>query len=611
MNVIYKTKIFSGDGQTFLRPFLLHIPICSIVGNANAGGYMNPTGQNAGEFSAAYQAYQWAYIRWDQNTTFLTGGGAWSAFYGWNNVVGLMEFFGGTPTVNSAIRIVFNNGSYIKITVTAVYSASDRKQVECKFQYYLANDSLVGTVYMRPYLDISGTSYNSYCNIFPFAYPDSNGNYSDTHLRCFEGTYYVSGVGQYGINSRLITKYNSNTEIANSQCSINSGDPVITIFTQIDLSNFLSGIIPVDQDDPYQDIEDSQPSGPAEGSGIPDSAGIDVPDLPSVSVTDTGFLSLFVCGLSDIKALADYMWSSSFDLDTLRKLFANPMDCIIGLNLLPVPVSYGTAKFVKVGNLYTSVELNPATSQWVSKSMGSLVIDKPYGNYLDHAPYTKCQLYLPYIGTVPISIDDIMGKTVTLTYHVDILTCACIAFLEADGDVLYQFSGTCGYSIPVSGDDYRQVVSSVISLAATAGGALISGGMAAPAAAGTMTAKQAARAAAKQAAAKVADQSLALSTGASMASNVMNAKPTIERSGAIGGSSGIMGVQRAYFIFEMPDACKPAKQYHYLGYPGFITTTVGDLSGYAEFESIILDGIACTEEERGMIEALCAGGIYV
>ena len=596
---IYKVQIFSGDGSTFIRPYLLYIPRVSVSAGYTGAGNIALKYNTALECATAFNHDYFNGIDLYQTIFALHADPASQLVnYGWQHCLILDGLFDGSMVVGNSRRLVFSTGAYILATITA-YTAPNYEQITVTLAYKTPNDTQITTATIYAGLDNYGSWQNPKSSIaFPFVYRQTDGSLTNTKLRDFVGLrtgrsyqtdYTPVTWGNWGIYSSTTTWLSEG----------------------VDLADWYNGIEPVDPDDPYQDIPDSTPSGPAEGTGIPDTAGIDVPDLPSVSVTDTGFLSLFVCDLSDIKTLADYMWSSSFDLDTLRKLFANPMDCIIGLNLLPVAVGSGTPKFIKVGNLYTSVELSPATSQWVSKSMGSLVIDKPYGNYLDHAPYTKCQLYLPYIGTVPISIDDIMGKTVTLTYHVDILTCACVAFLEADGDVLYQFSGTCGYSIPISGDDYRQVVSSVISIAATAGGALISGGMAAPAAAGTMTAKQAARAAAKQAAAKVADQSLALSTGASMASNVMNAKPTIERSGAIGGSSGIMGVQRAYFIFEMPDACKPAKQYHYLGYPGFITTTVGDLSGYAEFESIILDGIACTEEERGMIEALCAGGIYV
>lgn len=353
-----------------------------------------------------------------------------------------------------------------------------------------------------------------------------------------------------------------------------------TVFNN--LSTFFTGLTPIDESDPYVDIPDSEPSGPAAGTGIPDTAGIDIPSLPSVSVLDTGFVNLFNPTMAQVQSLADYMWAGLFDINTFRKIFADPMDCILGFNMVPVNVPSGSAAAVVVGNISTGVNMNVATSQWVELDCGSITLDLPYGSYLDYAPYSKVSLYLPYIGMVELSTDDVMGRTLTLKYHVDVLSCSCVAYLKCGPDVLYQFTGSCGYSIPLTGENFRQMISAVINIATNIAGAAVTGGM-----------------------------SAAVGAGASVAQNVMNAKPEIHRSGSIGSSAGLMGIQKAFLILELPRACKPAKQYHYTGYPGFITVTVGDLTGYAEFEDIILDGFACTSEERAMIESACKGGIYL
>ena len=96
-----------------------------------------------------------------------------------------------------------------------------------------------------------------------------------------------------------------------------------------------------------------------------------------------------------------------------------------------------------------------------------------------------------------------------------------------------------------------------------------------------------------------------------MVDAVMGLKPEVHRSGSVGGSTGLMGGQTPYLIMELPNICKPTKQYHYLGYPSFVTKKLGDLSGFASFESVILDGIGCTDEERNMILAMCREGIYL
>lgn len=354
--------------------------------------------------------------------------------------------------------------------------------------------------------------------------------------------------------------------------------------TRADFDAWLLGIEPIDTNDPYQDIDNSTPSGPASGDGIPATDGIDIPGLPTVSVVDTGFVTLFNPTLSQVKDLASYMWAGLFDINTFRKIFADPMDCILGFNMLPVSIPDGGQGEVIVGNISTGVLMTKASSQWVEVDCGTLAVPEPYGSYLDWAPYIKISLMLPYIGIVELSTDDVMGRTLALKYHVDVLSCSCVAFLKCGPDTLYQFTGSCGYSIPVTGDNFRQMISNIVSIAATVGGAVASGGITAPA---------------------------AVAAGASVAQNVMNSKPEIHRSGAIGASAGIMGIQKPFLIMEIPKACKPKKQYHYLGYPSFVTVQLNNISGYAEFDSIILDGVPCTEAERQMILALCKGGVYL
>lgn len=336
--------------------------------------------------------------------------------------------------------------------------------------------------------------------------------------------------------------------------------------------------------DPYDYMDPSGPSGPADASGIPENDPIEIPDVPSVSAADTGFITLFNPSLAQVKDLADYMWTGLFDLATYKKIFADPMDCLLGFNMLPVAIPHGTAVAVRVGNISTGINMYPATSQWVEVDCGSINVGDAFGNYLSYSPYTKYSMYLPYIGIVELSTDDVVGKTITLKYHVDVLSCSCVAYLKCGDSVLYQFTGSCGYSIPVSGNDFRSTVANIVSIAATIGGAVATGGLSAPA---------------------------TIAAGASISQNVMNSKPEIHRSGAIGGSAGIMGMQKPYLIVEYPNPCKPSKQYHYTGYPSFVTVKLNDISGYAEFEEILIEGVPCTEAEQAMIKNLCKEGIFL
>lgn len=309
---------------------------------------------------------------------------------------------------------------------------------------------------------------------------------------------------------------------------------------------------------------------------------VDFPSLPTVSTADTGFITLFNPSLDELRSLSNYMWSSGFDIDTLKKLFANPMDAILGLSIVPVAVPNGGSDVVTVGNISTGVKMTKAGSQYVEVDCGTLNVNEFWGGYLDYDPYTKAELYLPYCGTHPLSVDDIMGKAVHVKYHVDVLSGACCAYVKCGGSVLYTFIGQCSSSIPISGNDWTNVINGVLSAAVSIGSMVATGGASAP---------------------------MAVSSLASTAVNSM--KPTVEKSGAMGGTGGMLAIQTPYMILTRPNQALPTNQNKFTGYPAFITENLSDITGYTEIDSVHLENIPATEQELSEIESLLKGGVIL
>lgn len=324
-------------------------------------------------------------------------------------------------------------------------------------------------------------------------------------------------------------------------------------------------------------------SGTGGGTGNFDGTGDDIaiPGLPTLSAVDTGFITLFNPSISQLKSLSDYLWSG-FDLNTFKKIFANPMDCILGLSIVPVSVPNGELKEVSVGNIPTGVSMTVAASQYVIVDCGTLNVNEFWGAYLDYDPYTKAEIYLPYIGTHPISVDDIMGKSVHVVYHIDILSGACTAFVKCGGSVLYEFIGQCSSSIPVTGNDWTNVINGVLSVSAAIGTMVATGGATAP---------------------------MAASAIASTAVNSM--KSNVEKSGSMSGTGGMLAVQTPYLILTRPRQAMAASQNKFMGYPSFITSKLGSLSGYTVVDEIHLENISGTEQELSEIENLLKTGVIL
>lgn len=343
-------------------------------------------------------------------------------------------------------------------------------------------------------------------------------------------------------------------------------------------------------DGKWDNFDDTDPfapggnSGTGGGTGSFDGTGdsIAIPGLPTLSAVDTGFITLFNPTLAQIRDLCSYMWSDLFDLNSLKKLFADPMQAILGLSIVPVAVPNSGARAVKVGNISTNVSMNVATQQYVKVDCGTLNVNEYWGAYLDYDPYTKAEIYLPYIGTHAIAVDDIMNKPVHVVYNIDILSGACCAHIKCGDSVLYSFIGQCSTQIPITGNDWGSVINGALSIAGAIGSMVATGGASAP---------------------------LAVSAIASTAVNSI--KPNIEKSGAMSGAGGMLGVQTPYLILTRPRQALPVKQNEFMGYPAFITSKLSDLTGYTEVDSIHLENIDATDAEISEIETLLKGGVIL
>lgn len=352
--------------------------------------------------------------------------------------------------------------------------------------------------------------------------------------------------------------------------------------------------------DPYAPGGESDVGG-GTGTFSDNSDPVDFPDIPTLSSASTNFITLFTPTLSQLRNLSSYMWSDLFSIETFKKLFANPMDAILGLSIVPVDVPVDSVKPVVVGNISTDINMNVASTQYVEVDCGSLTIREFWGSYLDYAPYTKCSVYLPYIGTHAIKTDDIMGKTIHIKYHVDILSGACAAYIKCGDSVLYQFIGQVSSSIPISAVDFTNVINGALNIVSSVGTLVATGGFSAPASIAKLGAD----------AASDYTRGHKWSAGASMVQDVMGMKPEVERSGAISGTGGMLSAQKPYLIIERPRQALPKYQNDYTGYPAFVTRKLRQLSGYTEVENIHLENIPCTEKEADEIVSFLESGVIL
>lgn len=352
--------------------------------------------------------------------------------------------------------------------------------------------------------------------------------------------------------------------------------------------------------DPYAEGGSSEPGG-GNGPFTDTSDPIVFPSLPALSALDTGFVTVYIPSLAQLLSLAQYLWTADVaTLDFWKKVVADPIDLILGLNILPVsftdssvsPPILPPTKSVVVGFIDTEIEMYYTTSQYVEVDCGSISLGEYSGSYLDYAPYTQVEIFLPYCGVHPIKTDEVMGKTISVIYHVDLISGACVAYVMCGTSVLYQFTGNCASQIPVTAQQFGDMIRSAISIASSVGTMVATGGLSAPISA--------------------AQGISMISHGlASASSTVQSMKPEMEKSGAIGGTSGLLAIQKPYLIVTRPKQCIPEAQNTFSGYPSFVTMQLSDLQGFNVVNDIHIENVPATSAELDELERIIKeGAIY-
>lgn len=330
---------------------------------------------------------------------------------------------------------------------------------------------------------------------------------------------------------------------------------------------------------------------------------VDFPITPSANALNAGFISIWTPSEEQIQSLAAWLWTTDLTkIATWQKLIQNPLDLIFGLSIVPVPIHHtdddtpATEEEIvalndpmTLGWIDTGIGIDWITDQYVEIDCGSIDMDEYWNAYLDYAPYTKMSIYLPYIGVKELNVNDCMNRTISLKYKIDLASGSCVAIIKCDDSVYYHFGGNCASSIPITATQMQEVIRNAVTTAVAVGATAAAVGSGA------------------------APTVIAASAGASAASAARSVMSGVDyhRSGANGGTTGLMSVQTPYLILTRPRQAVPENQNTYTGYPSFITEQIGDLEGYTEVEIIHMHNLTCTSEEFEEIDELLLKGVII
>lgn len=553
------------------------------------------------------------------------------------------------PSLPKSFESYYNklvNGELPGVQMPAYYFKSLNKVI-VGWGNYSESIGSAGNLNLYNVVDDAGNLSMIASNSSPL-FPDwGRGPYGTVSIHNYENGWEnaeIYGIGNVDIGNTYITTRNvsiSRWDPSNKDLSILKtllGSEIKPDFT-IDPS--------IPPDNPYEPGGDSGEGG---GGGNFDDDSDPIPDstLPTLSSSNTGFTRIYNPSLSQVQSLAKYLWTDDSVIETIwnhiKQYFENPMEAIIGFNLVPVSVPDGGTQNFALMYIDTGVSMTVAANQFVDVDCGTLDIQPYYGSALDYSPYTKISCFLPFIGTVQLNVDEVMNTTLTVRYRVDICSGSCVAKILVNGNVLYQYSGHCAIPIPIAAADFSSYVSAAISVAKLAIGAAVGGGMGALMAGNqdpvqqtnqvvtrTTTTTETARnpstgrqitTGTRSTVETVERPQDTSSTQASFdglsptnitntVGQIMSSKPHVEHSGSFSGNTGYLGVRRPYIIIQRPNMCMPSQYQQFNGFPCMITLTLGDCSGFTQVQQVQLTGMTATNPEQAEILTFLKSGVIL
>lgn len=426
----------------------------------------------------------------------------------------------------------------------------------------------------KKYFAINSKEYTGYVPVFDYSIENIHKLYSRM------GTYYT-------FSEKLAKQENLNQN--GIYCGIISDDGKITGKYSEGAENAKqiqsTWDTPTDwQDTPFNGISNTDPN------NYTDKIDLNKPTLSNVNV----FNRSFAVNANTVKNLADFLWNADETkfqeiVKGLALMGENPMNGIIDLRLFPFNValknSATEAEPIVIGRTNTGVNGIKLTEKVNSLiDLGECTFFTKFKNFLDYEPYTTAQLYIPYIGVVPVSTAEFMGHRISVKMIVDYTTGAGTAIVFKDDIPFIYRNGVVGISIPMTGNDSASYANTVISnvISGAVGGvtSIASGNIG-----GMVSSVE------------------KLYSGFATGTNYQEAS-------ASSPSVATWQPQRCYFIIDSPILNAPDNYGRTIGFACEKTGKLSDFKGFTVVSNPEIN-FRCTDSERQYIVNMLQGGVFV
>jgi len=369
----------------------------------------------------------------------------------------------------------------------------------------------------------------------------------------------------------------------------------------------------------YEDVQDPSALPP----GSPE-MGLTAPTYNGVGM----FASYFCTSYAGLLHLQQNLWTLSdnvlVELVESLRLFSDPIQAIVSLRMYPfniyAHVPGCVSSEVKLGKV-TIAEANAGflkipSNSTVTFDMGSFYIQGRYKNFLDLAPYTTMNLFIPFVGNIDLNINDFLNHTLRVQLTVDLTTGSCLAAVYADGILMVNATGQMGVDIPVTSADNAEISSRIfnafIGMAINAGGSFITQSIGGVNNSGVGNIHRAI-AGAKEGLANVDTSSVEKfnDTVVDSLGDIFLGKTSMDRVGSSSPGNSFYLPTYCFITISQPTFEKPANFDHTYGRPCHTSGQLASFTGFTKCNNVDVSNISALEYEKLSIKNLLESGVYL
>ena len=133
---------------------------------------------------------------------------------------------------------------------------------------------------------------------------------------------------------------------------------------------------------------------------------------------DNTFRGIRILSQAGVTSLANIILSPN----VLQSFFSKPDDWLSRLLYFPYNIPQRIEKQTKklqIGTYNTDIDVYDIDYASDIYEMGELLIEPHFNNFADYDGYSKMEVWLPFLGTVDISLNDVLGKYLKFRLGVD------------------------------------------------------------------------------------------------------------------------------------------------------------------------------------------------